>query len=214
MTTRQIAWQRRAPTLLIAGLLHLLIIAVFLRGLTTAGRALLESPMLVSIVAPPPSSAPLPPVLHAPKLPESPPIPPLIAPAVLIPNVISAPAAPPPAPPPKSRVQARTLLSTGGPVGDARPQYLSGPLDADDYYPMAARVTFAQGHVWTRVCVYSTGNIASVSLVQTSGDKALDDAALTLAHLTRWKPALVEGKPVARCSPFRVNFAMNRIGFD
>jgi TonB family protein len=91
---------------------------------------------------------------------------------------------------------------------------VSGPLDADAFYPMAARVSFAQGHVWTRVCVYSTGVIASVALLQTSGDKALDDAALTVARLTRWRPAMANGKPVARCSPLRVVFSLNRVGFD
>ena len=215
MLTHQIPWQRRAPTLLLALLLHLLIVAVFLQGLTTAGRAALEKALLVSIVAPPPSRAPLPPALHAPKLAQTAPIPPLIPPAVSIPDVISVPAAPAPAPPPpKLPVVVRALSGSVGPLGDAPPRYVSAPMNADDYYPLESRLSFSQGRVWTRVCVYSTGDVASVSLLQTSGDRALDDAALTVARQTHWKPALAHGKPVARCSPFRVDFALNRIGFD
>lgn len=214
MITHQIPWQRRAPTLLMATLLHLVIIAVFLRGLTTAGHALLETPMLVNLITPPPSPAPLPPALHAPKLPPAPPIPPLIAPVVSIPNVISVAAASPPAPPPKVHEVARAAPSTAGPSGESPPRFVSGPIDSDDFYPMEARLSFEQGHVWTRVCVYSTGDIASVALLQTSGDKALDNAALAVARLTRWKPALAHGKPVARCSPFRVNFALHKLGFN
>jgi periplasmic protein TonB len=204
-----VPWRRRVPTLLLATLLHALIILVFLRGLTLSGHALLETPMLVSIVTPPPSSAPLPPRLPAPKLPQAPPIPPLIAPAVQFPNVITT-AAPRVAAAPKVHVRPSVPAATGIVPGDKGPTYISGPLDADEYYPMAARMNFAQGHVWTRVCVYSTGDIASVAVLQTSGDAQLDQAALTVAKQTRWKPAMAQGKPVARCSPFRVDFSLTQ----
>lgn len=71
---------------------------------------------------------------------------------------------------------------------------------------MEARANFSQGHVWTRVCIYSTGDIASVVLLQPSGNAELDQAALTVARLTHWKPAMSDGKPVTRCTHFRVDF--------
>jgi TonB family protein len=75
---------------------------------------------------------------------------------------------------------------------------------------MQARASFSQGHVWTRVCLYSTGDVASVALLQPSGDADLDQAALTVAKLTRWKPAMANGRPVARCTRFRVDFSLKR----
>ena len=209
MTIRAIPWRRRLPPLLLATLLHALIIVVFLRGLTLAGHALREVPMLVSIVTPPSAAAPLPPKLPTVRLQPSPPIPPLVAPVMLLPQVITTPA-PTVAVSPKIRVRKPAAASTVGASGETSPTFISGPLDADEYYPMAARLSFAQGQVWTRVCVYSTGEIASVAVLRTSGDTQLDQAALTIAKKTRWKPAMLHGTPVARCTPFRVDFSLTQ----
>jgi TonB family protein len=97
---------------------------------------------------------------------------------------------------------------TEGTSPDAPPTLLSSPLDINAYYPPKALVQVTQGHVWTRVCIYSTGDIASVSLMQSSGDQELDGAALTIARQTRWKAAIANGKPVTRCRPFRVDFSL------
>ncbi|HTT06055.1 MAG TPA: energy transducer TonB [Steroidobacteraceae bacterium] len=188
MTIRTLPWRRRVPTLLIATLLQALFVVAFLRGLSLAGHALPARPLLVSIITAPPVRAPLPPKLPVPNLAQAPAIPPLIAPVVVLPSV----------------------LATNATSVQSAPTFVSGPLDADEYYPMEARATFSQGHVWTRVCVYSTGDVASVALLQPSGDAQLDQAALTVAKLTRWKPAMANGKPVARCTRFRVDFSLRR----
>lgn len=208
MTIRTVPWRRRVPALLVATLLHVVIVTVFLRGLAVAGHALLEAPMLVNIVNPPPPSAPPPPALQAAKLPQAPPIPHLIAPVALLPDVVTT-AAPKVVAAPRIKVRPSAPSKAAGP-GDTGPVFVSGPLDVNDYYPVEARLSFAQGHVWTRVCVYSTGEIASVAVLQTSGDPQLDQAALTVAKQTHWKPATVHGMPVARCSPFRVDFSLTQ----
>jgi len=207
MMIRSVPWRRRVPTLVLAALLHALIIVVFLRGLTLAGHALREVPMLASIVTPPSAAAPLPPKLPTVRLQPSPPIPPLVAPVMLLPQVITTPA-PTVAASPKIRVRKPAPASTVGASGDPAPTVISGPLDANEEYPMAARLAFTQGSVWTRVCVYSTGQVASVAVLKSSGDPQLDQAALTIARQTHWKAATAHGEPVARCTPFRVNFSL------
>src|SRR6185312_4881254 len=206
MTIRTTPWRRRVPTLLVVAALHAVFIVVFLRGLTIAGHALIQTPLLANILTPPPS-APPPPALPAPKLPQAPPIPQLIAPVVLLPDVISTPAALKTAA--ARRVPVRAALPASGAAVTA-PKFLSAPLDANDYYPMAARLSFAQGQAWTRVCVYSTGEVASVSLSKSSGNSQLDQAALNVARKTRWRPAIAHGKPVARCTIFRVQFSLTQ----
>lgn len=207
MMIRSVRWRQRVPTLLLAALLHALIVVMFLRGLTLAGHALLERPLLASIVTPPPAPALLPPKLRLPKLPEAPPIPALIPPVVLLPNVITT-AAPELAATSKPRRHQAVAVSTSGASGETAPTFISGPIDANEYYPVGARLSFTQGHVWTRVCVYSTGQVASVAVIQTSRDPQLDQAALTIARQTHWKAATADGRPVARCTPFRVDFSL------
>jgi protein TonB len=207
MMIRGVPWRRRVPTLLIAAILHALIIVMFLRGLALAGHARRETPMLVSVVTPASTAAPLAPKLPAVKLQQSPPIPPLVPPAMLLPQVITT-AAPAVAASPRPRVRPLVAASSSSAKGEPAPTFISGPLDTDQYYPMEARMAFTQGHVWTRVCVYSTGKVASVALSQSSGDAQLDKAALIIARQTRWAPAIADGKPVARCTPFRVDFSL------
>ncbi|HEX4051969.1 MAG TPA: energy transducer TonB [Steroidobacteraceae bacterium] len=204
MTIRTLPWRRRLPMLLLATVLHALIILVFLHGLTLAGHASIELPLLVSVVTPPPRPVPPPPALHAPKLPEAP-IPVLIPPSVVLPHIVTVPAS---APAHTPRIAAPRLAAGSGNSSYFPPQITYKPPDVDNYYPMSARRNSAQGRVWTRVCIYSTGQIASIAVLRSSGDYALDQAALKVAHLTRWKPAMSNGKPVARCLPFSVQFSM------
>jgi TonB family protein len=186
-------WRRRVPPLLLAMLLHALVITALLRGLTVAGHAPLQPPILVRIVSEPARAVPMPPALHPPRLPAA-------AMPLLIPAAVSLPAI---------QVLAAPSAATNL-TADSPPQITYRPPDTDAYYPLAARQSFSQGQVWTRVCVYSTGEIASVSLARGSGDSALDEAALTVARQTRWKPAMAHGKPVARCCPLQVDFTLTQ----
>jgi len=204
MTLRPPPWRRRAPSLLLAVLLHALIIVAFLRGLALVSPSLRESALQVSIVAPPASKAPLPPTLHAPPLGHTPPIPPLIPPTAWLPTLPAAPA--PVVSAPKIVMRPRPAPVTSGDTAEMPPQFVSGPLDANELYPESARLSFSQGEVWTRVCVYSTGEIASVALLRSSGDRELDAAALATA--------LLRGKPVARCRPFRIDFTLTQPALD
>ncbi|HLK70689.1 MAG TPA: TonB family protein [Steroidobacteraceae bacterium] len=192
---RSSAWLRKAAALLLATAVHTLIVVVFVRGFALNGARVREAPLQVSIVPPAASAAFVPPLLRAPALPPTS-IPVLIEPVAALPA-------------PEAVVAPAPVLADSG--HELPPQFVSAPLDTHQFYPETARISASQGQVLTLVCVYSTGEIASVELVHSSGHRELDAAGLALARQTRWKAAIAQGRPVARCSRLRIDFSVRRL---
>jgi TonB family protein len=82
------------------------------------------------------------------------------------------------------------------PSGATEPKAVSShAVVADDYPPLSIRAG-EQGIAAVRYLIKSDGSIGDVQVVQTSGIKRIDDAAVQMIR-KRWKfqPATVEGKP-------------------
>ena len=60
-----------------------------------------------------------------------------------------------------------------------------------------------------KICVNATGKIDSVDIATTSGHPLLDEAALKVAKLMKFKPATSEGKPVLSCPTLPVKFVLH-----
>ncbi|MCC4632820.1 energy transducer TonB [Xanthomonas dyei] len=114
--------------------------------------------------------------------------------------VETAPAAPPaPAPLPENVAPAApgTAAPSNAPVaGGNRPVPMQGQMPPPRY-PSAALRRGDAGDVVVRVDVDATGNPGGVTLVQRSGSRDLDRAAMEAVRHWRFHPAQQNGQPVA-----------------
>lgn len=79
------------------------------------------------------------------------------------------------------------------------------PVDVTTTYIEAYVHHFARGQfAIVSVCIAPDGAIADVRVVESSTDKAFDDAALVWARLARYRPQLNNGQPVYGCREVRV----------
>ncbi len=76
------------------------------------------------------------------------------------------------------------------------PTLLKGLVDAHSHYPRAAKINGIQGSVQMCVSISSTGRVTDVEVVQSSGHKILDNAAVRSMQQVIFKPATKAGKPV------------------
>lgn len=110
-----------------------------------------------------------------------------------------APAPPPPAPVPTAP-PAPPIASN---VPDQPPRAISSP--APDY-PRNAQRRGIGGTVVIRVDVTGRGDVESLELEQSSGDRDLDRAALQAVRRWRFDPATRDGRPVAASVRVPINF--------
>jgi protein TonB len=196
------AQQQRDPTkhlvgLTIVFLLHVLIIYALVTGLARKVVEVLKKPIETKIVEeakppPPPETPPPPP----PKLTTPPPpfIPPpevqiaVPAPAATITAVTTTPPPPvaniAPTPPPVAKAPVRTA-----PV--IRKEGCQEPE-----YPTASRRAEETGIVTLRFYVDEEGRAVKSEVIRSSGHKRLDEAARAALSLCKFKPGMVDGKPV------------------
>jgi TonB family protein len=88
--------------------------------------------------------------------------------------------------------------STGHGTGEVRsPLTFESVPNQQPYRPIPAAPL---GDVVMKVCVDAKGKVASVNIVRYSGDDKLDRKALDMTRHSRWKVAMVNGKPVFACS--------------
>lgn len=88
------------------------------------------------------------------------------------------------------------------PTVDTRPVRLSGPMPR---YTDAARAESIQGSVTLRVLVGEDGNVSAVRVIRGLPD-GLNEQAIAAARLTKFKPAMKDGKPVAYWVVVEMNF--------
>lgn len=80
----------------------------------------------------------------------------------------------------------------------ARPSSIGKPHTCQDQYPPEAVAQRASGTTTVQFTITATGDVADISVVKSSGNKLLDDAAVSCAAQWHYKPALDQsGRPVA-----------------
>ena len=79
------------------------------------------------------------------------------------------------------------------------------PVDVTTTYIEAYVHHFTRGQfAIVSVCVAADGAIAAARVVESSTDKAFDDAAVVWARQARYRPQLQNGQPVYGCREVRV----------
>lgn len=157
--------------------------------------------------APPLPPAPVPklpvPELHVPVVPLPDPVPQAPERPVMLAAALSAPApapavaaspAPAAAPAPTATVRPPPAPPPTGPrtIAISAVEYLSPP---QLQYPLASRRLREQGQVQVRLLVDEQGRPQQATVVRSSGIERLDEAALSAARATRFKPYAEDGSP-------------------
>ena len=76
-------------------------------------------------------------------------------------------------------------------------------------YPDSAKAAGIEGKVYVKALVDKTGKVASVKLLKTSGHDVLDRAAVAAVPECKFKPALIDEKPVAVWVTFPIQFQLD-----
>jgi len=179
---------------------HGLIVWAFVTGLATGAKNLIVTILKTNIIQtekvqelpPPPPQAKL----------NSPPPVTVVAPDVII-NIPTAP--PPVTVAPKPTVVKPIAAPPPAPIVPAKVSYAPDPAD---YYPAQSRRNNEEGRALVHICVDERGRVASAAIDGSSGHALLDDAAVRLAKLYRFKPATQGGKPVQQCTGLPVKFVL------
>ncbi len=106
---------------------------------------------------------------------------------------VAAAAPPPPPPPPPPPVEDKPI-----PLTEA-PDNLVAPVASEDnakaIYPEAARKKGIESEVILKITIGINGEVTAVKLVR--GDEPFASAAIATARTWRYRPAVLDGKPVA-----------------
>jgi protein TonB len=89
----------------------------------------------------------------------------------------------------------------------SKPAYLYNPHPP---YPELARRAGQTGVVMLRVSINEKGRVSAVSLIRSSGHSLLDDRARTAVQRWIFRPARLNGKPVATQVDVPVRFSLDR----
>ncbi|WBO22550.1 energy transducer TonB [Sphingomonas abietis] len=145
-------------------------------------------PLQPAIVAPPP-------VVTVP----APPSPVATAPVPTPPRVIVAPAAP-----------AAPVVSAAPPATPADGGDLSSKMifAKPPSYPIESRRLHEEGTVVLAVLLSAEGQVAGISIAQSSGSDRLDQAALAAVRKWRWAPIVRNGQPVMVQGQVRMPFVL------
>lgn len=125
----------------------------------------------------------------------------------------------PPKPPPVAKASAPD--EGAPPVNAANANHAANPANSattaavpisqpPPAYPRAAMQMSREGRVRVRVDIGADGVPTDSSLVESSGDRDLDRAALQAVRRWRFKPALAHGAPVASNVTVPIEFRLNQ----
>lgn len=226
--------------LILTGVIALHIMLLFFSILHTSEPEMKDPPVLQAQLVSPPSPPPAPPAAKAPPPPPAPvrkPPPQLltVAPAQKqSPAKAQEPSKEPPKPPaaaPSSVNEAPSAASesskseapssSNNPKSSATTGIDSGPVelnqlimvyrpDTEVFYPRLSKDIGEQGVVGVRLFINESGEVKTVTVVQSSGYERLDKAALQLASRIRFKPYLINGTPSRVNAGISIKFQLNR----
>lgn len=113
-------------------------------------------------------------------------------------------------PPPEPHEESDTASDTEQGYGPlTKPRVRSGPTNPQDRYPRASIRHKESGRTVVKLCISTTGIVQSVEVAESSGYRRLDEAAIDMGWDYVFEPALRDGKPVAVCLPYGINFRMS-----
>lgn len=75
-------------------------------------------------------------------------------------------------------------------------------------YPKKAKEAGWEGIVWVSVLVDTQGKVKDVKIGRSSGYNEFDDAATRAAWKNKFKPAILDGKPVTVWATYKVDFSI------
>lgn len=190
--------QRRIMAFAAIVALHVIIAWAFITGFGQAMVAQIVKDVQVSIIKPD-------------EVKETPPPPPK-------PNLDRPPpvSVPPPIVNINIPIEAPPIVVTDRPqppraiiVTPSTPVQFSTKLDPRDYYPAQSQRLEEHGSAKVRACVLPTGKLEGApEVLATSGFERLDAAAVRFATDSRYKPAILEGKPIRACKDILVTFRL------
>ena len=226
--------------LILTGVIALHVMLLFFSIVHTSEPEMKDPPVLQAQLVSPPSPPPAPPAAKAPPPPPAPvrkPPPQLltVAPAQKqSPAKSQEPSKEPPKPPaaaPSSVNEAPSAASesskseaasssnnskSSATTGiDAGPVELNQLImvyrpDTEVFYPRLSKDIGEQGVVGVRLFINESGEVKTVTVVQSSGYERLDKAALQLASRIRFKPYLINGTPSRVNAGISIKFQLNR----
>jgi len=226
--------------LILTGVIALHVMLLFFSIVHTSEPEMKDPPVLQAQLVSPPSPPPSPPAAKAPPPPSAPvrkPPPQLltVAPAQKqSPAKSQEPSKEPPKPPaaaPSSVNEAPSAASesskseaassSNNSKSSATTGIDSGPVelnqlimvyrpDTEVFYPRLSKDIGEQGVVGVRLFINESGEVKTVTVVQSSGYERLDKAALQLASRIRFKPYLINGTPSRVNAGISIKFQLNR----
>jgi TonB family protein len=98
----------------------------------------------------------------------------------------------------------------GSPEGTSRVRRPELMMLVPPVYPRDAEKKKIEGTVDLRVHVTITGTVDQVEIVNSSGLKSMDEAAVKAARKTRFRPAFKDGKRVSMWLNYPIQFALNK----
>ncbi len=81
-------------------------------------------------------------------------------------------------------------------------------------YPLAAQLQKIEGETLVGVFVSADGRAEEVTLVESSGHKELDDAALRFARTLTFQPALLDNKPISAWTRLLLRYRLTEVLFE
>jgi protein TonB len=197
---------RRGGAFLGIIVLHIVLIWAFINGFAQTGVRYVQTILQTNIIQtekPKDLPPPPPPV----DLKERPPV------QVIAPDInISIPVD---TPPPIQQVTTEKVAPTPPQpraIVPGTPVKITNQVDVNQYYPDQSRRNGEEGRAIVKICVNVTGKIDSTEIATSSGFPLLDDAALKVSKLYRFKPATSEGKPVESCPTLPIKFTLKAGG--
>ena len=109
---------------------------------------------------------------------------------------------PPPPPPPAPVVEDKPIPLTVAPDNLVVP--VAAASNPQPVYPEAARKKGIEGDVILKITISTTGQVTAVKVVK--GDPVFSEAAVAMVKTWRYKPAMLDGKPVAVSRLVNVQF--------
>jgi TonB family protein len=117
-----------------------------------------------------------------------------------------------PAPGPGDVPLALTFVGPEAPLACAQPYALASVVKAvEPEYPQTAKFAGASGTALIHVDVSEDGSVTHTSLFRSTGNQALDIAAIKAATNSSYAPALFRCTPIVGACLFKVDFTMTRM---
>jgi protein TonB len=193
---------RRGVALLAIIVFHIFLIWAFAKGFAQTGVRYVQTILQTNIIQTekPKDLPPPPPPVDLKERPQV---------QVIAPDInISVPVD---APPPIQQVTTEKVIAAPPVIRAIVPGTLPKPLnqvDVNSYYPDQSRRNGEEGRAIVKICISAAGKTESIDMVTSSGFPLLDEAALKVAKVYRWKPGTSDGKPIEACPTLPIKFTL------